>query len=339
MKKQLLTAITLASMACLAQAQSSVKVQGTMDEGVASIRMAGDKAAATQSVSGGMTTPWFGFAGTEDLGGGLKASFALDGFFNNANGASGRGIPGDTLFSRDANVSLSGGFGTVLLGRGLAPNFLPTVIFNPFGDSFTYSPLVLHANVPLFNGTGWSATSPSDTGWNNEVIYSTPNFGGLSANLHYQIGGIAGQSKSNIGGNFLYFAGPLALTGFVEQDQLPNPVTSTAYSVTKNDWMIGGSYDLSVVKFYATTGSAKASGSSISTKTNSVGASIPAGGGSIMADYASTKVDAGKTRQTATIGYDYKLSARTDVYANYMNDKITTYATGDSYGVGIRHKF
>jgi len=161
----------------------------------------------------------------------------------------------------------------------------------------------------------------------------------LSANLHYQIGGIAGQSKSNIGGNFLYFAGPLALTGFVEQDQLSNPGTSTAYSVTKNDWMIGGSYDLSVVKLYATTGSAKASGSSISTKTNSVGASIPAGGGSIMADYASTKVDAGKTRQTATIGYDYKLSARTDVYANYMNDKITTYATGDSYGVGIRHKF
>jgi len=339
MKKQLLTAITLASMACLAQAQSSVTLTGTMDAGIGSIRMSGDSASTSSVVSGGMTTPWFGVAGKEDLGGGLKASFALDGFFNNGNGTSGR-FPGDTLFSRDANVSLSGGFGTVTLGRGLAPNFLPTVIFNPFGDSFTYSPLVLHANVPLFNSSNWAATTPSDTGWNNEVIYSTPNFGGLSGNLHYQLGGISGQSsKSNIGGNFLYFAGPLALTGFFEQDQLTNPGTSTLIGTTKTDWMVGGSYDLKTVKLYATTGSAKANNSSITTKTSSVGASIPAGGGSFLADYANTKVDAGKTRQTATVGYDYNLSSRTDIYANYMNDKITTYTAGNSYGIGIRHKF
>lgn len=339
MKKQILTAVAFASMACLAQAQSSVTLTGTMDAGVGSIRMAGDHAATTSVVSGGMTTPWFGVAGTEDLGGGLKASFALDGFFNNGNGTSGR-FTGDTLFSRDANVSLGGGFGTVTLGRGLAPNFLPTIIFNPFGDSFTYSPLVLHANVPLFNGTGWSATTPSDTGWNNEVIYSTPHMGGLSANFHYQLGGISGQSsKTNIGANVLYFSGPLALTAFVEQDQLSNPGNSTAYSNTKNDWMVGGSYDLKTVKLYATTGSAKASGSSISTTTSSVGASVPCGSGSFLADYASTKVDAGHTRQTATVGYDYTLSKRTDVYANYMNDKITSYTAGNSYGIGIRHKF
>src|SRR2546429_3166954 len=35
-------------------------------------------------------------------------------------------------------------FRSVRLGRGMAPNFLPTILTNPFGDSFTISPLVLH---------------------------------------------------------------------------------------------------------------------------------------------------------------------------------------------------
>ena len=48
---------------------------------------------------------------------------------------------------------LSGGFGTVTVGRGLAPNFLPSILSNPMGDSFTFAPLILHMNVPLFNGT------------------------------------------------------------------------------------------------------------------------------------------------------------------------------------------
>lgn len=68
------------------------------------------------------------------------------------------------FFSRDANVTLEGGFGKVTVGRGLAPNFLPTVIFNAFSDSFAFSPIVLHANVPLFNGTGWQSVNAGDTG-------------------------------------------------------------------------------------------------------------------------------------------------------------------------------
>ncbi|MDD2714095.1 MAG: porin, partial [Simplicispira sp.] len=37
--------------------------------------------------------------------------------------------------------------------------------------------------------------------------------------------------------------------------------------------------------------------------------------------------------------YDYNLSKRTDVYAMYMNDKITSQTNGNSFGVGIRHRF
>jgi hypothetical protein len=36
----------------------------------------------------------------------------------------------------NSNVLNSGG---LTVGRALAPDFLPTILFNPFGDSFTFS--------------------------------------------------------------------------------------------------------------------------------------------------------------------------------------------------------
>ena len=342
MKKQLAVLTALAALGVGAQAQSNVELVGTIDTYIGSIRMAGDAGKVNEVGSGGMTTPWFGFKGSEDLGGGLKANFALTSFFQSNNGQDGR-FTGDPFFSRDANVGLSGGFGSVSMGRGLAPNFLPTVIFNPFGDSFTFSPLVLHADVPLFNASNWQSTVPSDTGWANELIYSTPNVGGLSGNLHYQLSGMAsgsGQSgKSNAGFNALYFAGPLALTAYYERDQINDPI-ATVFSPadTRKDWMVGGSYDFAVVKAYLTYGQStsllmpKAS-------TTSVGASVPAGGGKVMADYAQTAISGGKTRRTTSVGYDYNLSKRTDLYAIVMNDRITTYTSGTSVGLGVRHNF
>lgn len=342
LKKSLLSMLALAAVAGGAQAQSSVQVMGLMDGFAGSIRMAGDSASTKQVGSGGMTTSWVGFKGTEDLGGGLKANFALTSFMRINSGTPGR-FTGDNFFSRDANLGLSGDFGAVTIGRGLAPNFLPTVIFNPFGDSFTFSPLVLHANVGLFNGTGWTATTPSDTGWSNEIIYSTPKFGGLSGNVHYQFSNLAdtggNSGKKNVGANALYFNGPLALTAFYERDQLTNPTVTTFTPLnTKTDWMLGGSYDFSVAKAFLTYGQAS-NDLTPKAKTTSIGASAPVGAGKFLAAYAQTKIDGGASRKTASFGYDYFLSKRTDIYAVYMNDKITAKSTGNSFGVGIRHSF
>ncbi len=122
-------------------------------------------------------------------------------------GTQGR-FPGDTFFSRDANVSLW--CRSCLLGRWMAPNFLPSVVGNPLGNWFTFSPLILHKNVPLFNASGWQATARSDTGWSNEIAYSTPDIGGFKANLQVQFGELPGDNgKKNIGANFFYFGGPL----------------------------------------------------------------------------------------------------------------------------------
>lgn len=353
MKKTLIAIGVFAAFASNVHAQSSVQISGVADAYIGSLRNAGDKGRRSVVNSGGLTTSWFGFKGSEDLGGGLKANFALTSYIQVDSGTQGR-FPNDPLFSRDANVGLSGDFGAVTVGRSLAPNFLPTILFNPLGNSFTFSPLVLHMNVPLFNGTGWAKTTPADTGWSNQVTYSSPKMGGLSANLHYQLGEQASNSPNkgarNVGFNALYFNGPLALTAFYERAQVENPGTNLPFTVkvagvtpdplqTKQSWMLGGSYDAGAVKGFATYGQSKSDVVVVKAKTYSLGAAIPMGGGKLLAALAETKVEAGNTRQTVTMGYDYNLSKRTDVYAMLMNDRITTFSSGTSFGLGIRHSF
>lgn len=329
-----------------AYAQSNVQLTGLADVYVGSVKLAGDKRTSAVN-SGGMTTSWWGVKGTEDLGGGLKAHFNLTAFMRMDTGEYGR-FKDDTFFSRDANVGLSGGFGRVSLGRDLAPNFLPTILSNPFGDSFQISPLVLHANVPNF-GAGWfNTTTPADTGWSNEIIYTTPDFGGLKANVHYQFGeqGASGQkSKKNVGVNALYFGGPLTLTAFYERAQITNPGAGVVMPTTTN-WMLGGNYDFKVAKLYATYGQSKTKDFDSKNKTYSLGLDVPVSGtsGTIKAALAQTKADqAGVSakRTTATLGYDHFLSKRTDVYGALMYDRIS-YAdpkTGTSLVAGIRHRF
>lgn len=339
--------------ASAAQAQSNVQVSGLVDVYAGSVHAPGGQRKGTVG-SGGLTTSWWGISGTEDLGNGLKAGFALGAFMRADEGTPGR-FNGDAFFARDANVSLSGQWGTVKLGRAMAPNFLPTILFNPFGDSFTVSPLVMHANMANQIGVDHTTTA-SDTGWSNQVTYSTPAWKGVSANVHYQFGEQASKrSAANIGVNVLYRQGPLGLTAFYETaDALGNPNPSYTAGAKNTNWMVGGSYDLGVAKLYATYGKAdkeRASAQLVEQKTYSLGADVPVTkAGTIKLAYAHTKTDwadqAQKSkRQTVSLGYDHFLSKRTDVYAVLMRDKNDLFersaaaASGTSFIVGMRHRF
>jgi predicted porin len=355
---------TLAALAILgasaapAMAQQNVTVSGLVDVYVGSQRNAGD--AGRQSVvnSGGLTTSWAGVSGSEDLGGGLKANFMLTSFMRADTGEAGRFPGNESLFSRDAHVGLSGSAGAVSIGRDLAPHFLPTILFNPFGDSYSFSPLLLHADVPLFNASSWTSSVAGDTGWSNEIIYTTPNFGGLKANVHYQFGEVAGGGKNNAGLNLMYFNGPLALTAFYHNVKVNNPLNLPAgnvqpggnlplpsgqFAARQTAWMVGGSYELSAAKLFATYGRT-AHDIDLQDKTATVGASVPLAGGRILASWANTKrsgiaIGAEQTHNTVAVGYDYDLSKRSDLYAIVMNDRITNANSGTSFGVGIRHRF
>ncbi len=111
MKKTLLALAALAATSA-AFAQSSVTLYGVVDVSVE--RVKGDHQVNRVS-SSNLASSRLGFKGTEDIGGGLKANFALETAVTADTGANGGGST--RFFDRAAWAGLSGGAGEIRLGR------------------------------------------------------------------------------------------------------------------------------------------------------------------------------------------------------------------------------
>jgi predicted porin len=317
-------------MVTMAQAQSSVSVYGLMDMSAGQFQAAGAEK-VWKAESGNMTTSFLGFKGTEDLGGGLKARFQIEHFLRLDAGAAGR-YNGDAFWARTAFVGLQGAFGASSLGRNTTPLFVSTLLFNPFGDSFGFSPSIRHWFLGAVAG---------DTGWSNSLAYNSPKYGGLSVNLLGNLGeGAAGAQGKNLGGNLLYFGGPFAAT--LAWQQVRNG--GLPVGATKQDaFQLGGSYDIGAAKLFLQVGHIKTEAATdTKTRLYEFGATVPVGLGRLLASYGHAKASAtaaGVTLKTLSLGYDHNLSKNTDVYAVYMNDRATALDTGNTFAAGIRLRF
>jgi predicted porin len=337
-----LAAITLLSLglAAPAHAQSSVSAYGLMDMSAGQFQTVGSATKVWRAQSGNMTTSFLGFKGSEDLGGGLKGVVAIEHFLRLDEGAAGR-FNGDAFWARSAYVGLSGAFGTSKLGRNTTPLFVSTLVFNAFGDSFGFSPSIRQLFTPA-TGAGMLPFF-GDTAWNNSLAYNSPNFSGLSLNLLGNLGeGASGATGKNIGGNLLYFGGPLAATVAVQQ------VKNSAFGVpagwkSQDTVQLGLSYDLSVVKLFGQYTLAKTKATAdTETKIYGIGVAVPIGAGKVLVQYGNATADRGATEvvnKTLTAGYDYNLSKNTDVYAVVVNDKATALSAGNSVAAGLRVRF
>jgi predicted porin len=327
-----------------AQAQSSVTLYGLVDASAGQFQNAGGLKLKRLD-SGNMSTSYLGFRGKEDLGGGTSAGFTLESFFLVDSGGASR-VPGvDSFWSRNAFVNLAGGFGNVRLGRMAAPMFVSTLIFNAFGDSFGYSPAIRqYFNAP------YGTPTVGDTAWNNTVGYSTPNLGGFSANLLVSAGEGAATAKGrNVGGNLLYFAGPFAATAAWQQTKIQGTlgrgISAFPGFDSQTSLAFAGSYDLGVVKLFAQYGKIKTDALADVTTTNiHFSAKAPIGAGFLLATYGDSKIAtqniaADKKSQMLSLGYDYFLSKRTDLYAVYMLDKYTGLSNGTTLALGVKHTF
>ncbi|MFC7519010.1 porin [Herbaspirillum sp. GCM10030257] len=356
-KNACITSVTLVAIlsgaGVNAQAQTTLQLTGLIDSYVGVNRLSGMSQSVINVGAGGMSTSWFGLIGTEDLGGGLQADFALTSFFKGDTGMQGR-FSTDTMFSRDANIGLKGRFGAIHIGAYTSPNFFPTVRFNPFGNSTVVSPLLLHSYVQT-NGdrSVWRNSIAGDTGWSNQISYTTPTFMGMTVDLHYQLGEVAGHSgKKNVGARGSYVKGPLAIATYVQRVKVNNPLdagtpTSALNSLgspsSQRAWFIGASYDFSVAKLYSTYQQA-INNVEIRDRIIQLGAGIPAGSGIVLVSWAKTHrtgqaVGVDWKRNTASLGYDHHLSKRTDLYTAFMTDKITESDRAKTYLIGIRHRF
>ncbi len=360
MKKQHLVKFSLAAAAVVGalaggNAMADVTVFGIADVGVMNSKAPGGTR-ATKLNSGGMSTSAFGIKGSEDLGGGMKANFAMSAFIDFANGSFLTGTGGGNyLFTRESWVGLSTkDMGSVSLGRDVNPSFVPHILFNAFGDSTTYSPL-WHATyfdsvlgTTAANGTfGITAQSRGlydDTAWSNQIRYTTPSMGGVVADVNYA----ANSTGDNFGANAMYFSGPLGLSAYYMDTKTRSigSLDTDIYGTHKaaKVYFVGASYDLGVAKVFATYQTGKQTAAVVTeASTFHVSAQIPAGPGKVLVSYADTSTKNAssiKFAQTA-IGYLMPLSKTTDVYANYLygTEKTTSSKMGDAFGVGMRVNF
>jgi predicted porin len=112
-------------------ASSEVTIYGLMDEGVEYLNHnASHKGGSLLEVGAGVNTSYFGFRGTENLGGGLSVIWNLEGGVSPDTGTS---LQGGRLFGRQAYVGLQGNFGRLTFGRQYTMKAFATSPINMFG--------------------------------------------------------------------------------------------------------------------------------------------------------------------------------------------------------------
>ncbi|WP_183293803.1 porin [Cupriavidus alkaliphilus] len=355
-RRRVLVALAATLCAGTAAGQSSVTIYGQADMFVGAVRAPGTSSRAFVADSGGMQTSYWGIKGAEDLGGGLRTVFDLNGFYRTDGGRTGR-FDGDAMFSRNAYVGLeSDKAGSLKIGRTTAPYFISTILFNPLVDSFVFAPAVFHTYLGAGNAQVLDPGIIGDSGWNNSLLYSSPGFGGLTFNVIYGLGEKAGDaSQHKWGGNVMYFSGAFAATLAFQQvkfDSTPGDIANASNpflaGFRKQTAVQGGlSYDFGVAKLFAQVQYIRTDvnnnpNGDIRHSNGQVGASVPVGAGSLLVSYAHGRTENaqnGFRRNTAAVGYDYNLSRRTDVYLAYFYDRIQGLSHGDTFGAGVRHRF
>lgn len=299
---------------------------------------------------GGMSTSYWGFSAQDELGEGYKAVIKLEGFIRPTKGDYGR-FDGDSFFSRNAYAGIESPYGTLTAGRVTPPLFVSTILFNPFVDSYVFSPMVVHTYLGLGTYPAYVTDQGvvGDSGWNSGVQYATPTFHGLSGNATYAIDNDSRQGKKE-SAQLLYMQGDMGATLVYQRVNFNSDALDldtlvpgmTAQSVVQ----AGASYAWRGIKIFAqymyTHNERRQDvGGHWNVNTGQVGATVRLGKGSAMASYArSTESQALKqSRDTWALGFDYPLSKRTDVYLAYMQDSFNDQSNGYTYGAGLRVNF
>lgn len=316
MNKKLVALAVSAIAAGAASAQTAnVTLYGVVDTYLANIRSNNGGKSVTVLDAGGLSGSRWGLRGSESLGGGLNAVFTLENGFDSTNaglGQSGR------LFGRQAYVGLTGGFGALTVGRQYAPIFYT----GADADVDGYSNFSVVTNHFLLRAAGALRND-------NAVNYKTPNMGGITANVQWALGEVAGTSSGSriLGANLAYNNGPInAGIGYVD-------AKNAAGASNDRTWLVGGSYNFGVANVGASYHEHKFVLTGVKEKGWQVGANVPLGAFSLTGQVGQLKALDGKNT-IINFGGNYTLSKRTDVYARYVNGNNNAYAAIDIAGVG-----
>ena len=359
MKKPVLALCALAAVGTAA-AQSSVTLFGVVDAGISHY--------STKSRSFGSTLPRqvtqsqtvlspsgnassrIGFRGTEDLGGGLAASFWLEApLANDAGGGIGN-------FGRRSTVSLSGPFGELRLGRDYTASFWNDAVFDPFSVNGVGTNLiaVVNSNIAaaralatggLLNG-GLSAGTDSYLRTSNAVSYFLPpTLGGFYGQVQYalhenvDVSDVAGSPSKRgryAGGRLGWSNGKADVSLAYGESTL---VSTTLGGEKIKSMNLGGSYDFGMVKVFGEWSRVRDArngttlfATQLTDRYNGLmgGVNVPVGPGTIRASFARVSFkngnglpDSDASVNKLALGYVHNLSKRTALYASVARIRIT----------------
>lgn len=330
--------LLMASAAC--HGESSLNFVGELDTYLGYSEPAGAKdTEATSGVqSNGLTTSYLGAHGSHELDNGLTAIGAVEMFLRPDSGELGR-FEDDIMFARAANFGLKGDFGKFTLGRNASLYFLSAISFNPFGDSFSFSPMVLMS----FGGGGLYG----DTGWSDSLVYTTPELGGFTSSLAYAFGEEEGDTSTHkVAANTFYSAGDFGFTAALQKISGPQPgALGLPEDGSQTDAIVGVSYALGDHTFYAQYQVMQddlAMGD-IDRDTLVLSASLAVGKGAIYLGYGLTQTSTEADdydRSIYTLMYNLPLSKKLDFYAGYTSDDPElAEESGQTLGLGGRFRF
>ncbi len=350
MKKSLLALAALTAFAGVASAQSSVTLFGIVDLSARSVKNGSAGSLKSLSTNGNASSR-LGFRGVEDLGGGLRAGFWIEGDISADVGggiktaANANGSAADPMnWARRSTVSLIGNFGEIRLGRDYTPTFSSVAAFDPWG----YVGVATLANVRSSIGSG----ATTGVRASNAISYFLPAMGGLYGQVQVAAGENSTGNKY-VGGRLGYAAGPVN--------------TSFAYGKTyktgvMTDDLIQYSAGVSFNAGFATFQGVfeKSDYAANNQKLAGVNVLVPLGSGTLKASFVKTSGSVAYAAKQYGVGYVYDLSKRTSMYAQYgsiNNDgnnvngaqfasssggPVAGYRRGESssgYEFGVRHNF
>lgn len=354
-KKSIIAALILSGFAGYTHAQSQVTIYGVVDLGINYDKGASAAGRTVSLTSGQQFGSRIGFRGTENLGGGLSASFLLESGINADDGSLNNG---GRLFGRQAWLGLEGGFGSIKLGRQYSAIYNALNAVDPFG-------LNQAGDAQQVFGYGLGKVDPISRS-DNTIIYATPRFGGFGAAVGYKFGEVAGSFNSGsskfIGAS--YVTGPANLQlAYQDTDgvalgaattQLGSLVAPTGLggaTASVKSLFIGGTYDFGFLKAHLGAGDTKVEATGDARIRNYlVGVSAPVSVGTLYASWNRNDVrDIGPgTSDQYGVGYSHPVSKRTNFYTSVgytKNDsgvRLNSFANGRSdreVQLGIRHVF
>ena len=374
MKLKCLAAVALTAFGSTAYAQSSVTLYGVIDSGLLyqSTNAASFSPTAKNLGSvfkykdGGIYASFWGLKGTEDIGGGYAVNFKLQGVLDSGTGKFGlsdtAGVP--AIFNQWATVGVSSPFGTLNMGRQIVP--MAFAMEETDVRSAQYFGSILTAWLGMNTAAGWPGTSTNGPIGalydSNAIVYKSPNFSGVSAELEYAPGGTAGSFQggtresavlkySNYGLN-------LAAAYYNGHDTNPGPTTVPTGVDNNRFWYLGALYTIKGFSVSASYSNGKnpAHSNLVDLDMYSVGLGYrftPAFQITSGLYYLHDQNHSVNKSTEAAIGDEYSLSKATLLYTQvgYVNNRGNM-TTAISYGapvapgmgttavnVGIRHTF